>query len=81
MQLTLEIQNQQELQLILRYLRSLPGVRVVSDPKSKTGANIAEPKPKKDFSKYWGSLRTGLTADEIDDKLRQMRNQWDRDFS
>lgn len=81
MQLTLEIQSQQELQMILRYLRSLPGVRVVSEPKPKSGRNTSESKPPKDFSKYWGSIRTGLTADEIDDKLRQMRSQWDRDFS
>ena len=81
MQLTLEVQSQQEMQLILQYLRLLPGVRVVSEAKTKSDALIGGQKPKKDFSKYWGSIHTGLTVDKIDDKLRQMRNEWERDFS
>lgn len=84
MQLTLEVQSQQDLQLILQYLRLLPGVRVLAEPNSKPGSMpviIPGQKPKKDFSKYWGSIQTGLSMDEIDHKIQQMRSEWDRDFS
>lgn len=81
MQLTLEVQSQQELNLILQYLRLLPGVRVLSETKTKSDTPVSEQKPRKDFSKYWGSIRTGLTVDEIDDKLHQTRSEWERDFS
>jgi len=81
MKLTLEVQSQQELQLILQYLRLLPGVRVLSEAKIKSSMMQPEEKPKKDFSKYWGSIQTGLTIDEIDHTLQQTRSEWDRDFS
>jgi len=84
MQLTLEVKSQHELQLILQYLQLLPGVRVLTAPNIKSEPNhtaVPEQKPKKDFSKYWGSIQTGLTIDEIDSSLQQMRSEWDRDFS
>jgi len=84
MQLTLEVQSQQELQLILQYLRLLPSVRVLAEPKIKSGSAhdvIPEQKPKKDFSKYWGIIQTGLSTDEIDHRIQQMRSEWERDFS
>jgi hypothetical protein len=77
MQLTLEIQNQQEMQLILQYLKSLPGVQVVSGNLSQT---MTQTKPvstgpnKKDFSKYWGCIQHKVPVAEIDKTLYEMRN-------
>ncbi len=82
MQLTLEIDSPNELQLILQYLRFMPSVRVREEPKIEVFAMpVATPeKPKTDFSQYWGCLQTGLTLDEIDQKLNEMREEWTRDF-
>lgn len=84
MHLTLEVKSQQELQLILKYLQLLPGVKVVAEPKNQSEAQSEAAdggKAKKDFSKYWGSIQTGLTVEDIDSKLNEIRGEWDRDFS
>lgn len=83
MQLTLEVQSPNELQLILQYIRLLPTVKVLSEPKKQAqiAENNPDEKPKKDFMQYYGTLNTGLTLDEIDEKINQMRSEWDRDFS
>ncbi len=77
MKLTLEIQNQQELQLILQYLKLLPSVRVINAPVVATNSSVLSSVSfgaKKDFSKYWGSINTGMSIDEIDEKLNKMRS-------
>lgn len=81
MQLTVKVQNQQELQLILQYLKSLPGVQVVPGNLAPMGASTppdAATVHKKDFSKYWGCMRTKVSMAEIDQRLNDMRNQWER---
>ncbi len=79
MKLTLEIQNQQELQLILQYLKLLPSVRVISTPVVQPNSSVSSG-PKKDFSKYWGSINTGMSVEEIGEKLNKMRDEseWER---
>ena len=32
------------------------------------------------FSQFWGCAQSGLTLAEIDQKLNEMRNEWERDF-
>jgi hypothetical protein len=51
-------------------------VRVVSEQKNIPHAPIVRDSrgmPKKDFSKYWGSIKTGLSIEEIDNTLQKMR--------
>ncbi len=84
MHLTLEVKSQQELQLILKYLQLLPGVKVIAEPKNQSEAFSETPdlqKTKRDFSKYWGSIQTGLAVEDIDSKLNEIRREWDRDLS
>jgi Protein of unknown function (DUF2281) len=38
----------------------------------------AAPKRKKRFGKYRGCLQTGLSMQEIDAQLLQLRNEWER---
>ncbi len=44
-------------------------------------ANPAVPRKKGKFSKYRGILKTGLTVEEIDTQLRQLRDEWERPIS
>ena len=39
------------------------------------------PRQEKRFSKYRGSLQTGLSLDEIDAQLQQLRGEWERPIS
>lgn len=41
----------------------------------------AVPRKKGKFSKYRGILKTGLTVEEIDAQLRQLRDEWERPIS
>lgn len=34
-----------------------------------------------DYTKYYGTLKSGLTVDEIDKQLSDLRNEWNRDAS
>lgn len=47
--------------------------------------NLAESKPrlsrKKHFGKYRGSLKSGLSTQEIDVQLTQLRDEWERPIS
>jgi hypothetical protein len=81
MQVTLEVQNQQEMQLILQYLKLLPGVQVVSSTSSRASTStksISDGQPKKDFSKYWGCIQHKATVADIDEAINEMRTQWER---
>ena len=44
-------------------------------------ANEPKPRRKKHFGKYRGSLKTGLSIEEIDAQLQQLRNEWERPIS
>jgi hypothetical protein len=80
MQITLEVQSQNEFQLILQYVRLLQSVRILDNPKTPEISAVDE-KPKKDFMQYYGTLKTEITLDEIDVKIHKMRSEWEQDFS
>ena len=42
---------------------------------------IVEEKKVDYHSAYYGSLKSGLSAEEIDKQLRELRNEWDTDVS
>lgn len=81
MQLTLETHNPNELQLILQFVKLLPTVKILADPKNwpKLTETFPVEQPKSEFLQYVGILQTGLTNDEIDEKLDQTRkHEWER---
>ena len=83
MQLTIEIESQNELQLLLQYLRFMPTAKILKGPSSVANSTNVEPsskRPKKDLSKYWGSLPNDMTLDEVDEKITKMREEWVRDI-
>lgn len=46
--------------------------------KYKSAAPASKPRGKKHFGKYRGSLKSGLSPQEIDSQLTQLRNEWER---
>lgn len=40
--------------------------------------NVSEPKV--DFDAMYGSLKSGLTIEQIDAELKALRNEWERDI-
>lgn len=73
MTITVELLRDDALDLI-RQLEKLSILRVKKD---KT---VGQPK-KNDITKLYGTLKTGLTVDEIEIELKNLRNEWERDFS
>lgn len=33
------------------------------------------------YEKFYGSLKSGLTIEEIDEQIKALRSEWDRDIS
>ena len=78
MQLVLEIKNRNDLQLLLQYLRLLPSAQVVETIADKTPASPAGGKTSF-FDKYNDSLKSNISMQEIDSRLQQLRQEWERD--
>lgn len=75
MKLVLEINNPQKLALLLELVRSLDfveKVQVANEPDNQASANL--------FTQFYGSAKTGMTLEEIDVELNQIRNEWERDI-
>ncbi len=77
MQIILEIKKQKELQMLLQYLRFLPSAKIVEPTAVKVSANPPNGKLPF-FDKYHGSIKSSLTLQEIDDRLQQLRQEWER---
>ncbi len=72
MTVTVELLSEDALEL-LRQLEKLSILRLQK--------NTIKKKPALKISQLRGTLKTGLTVDEIDHELKNLRNQWERDFS
>lgn len=73
-------------QLIYLQLKQLPEslrqevMAFIAQLLKKYEAAIEQPAPKqkKRFGKYRGCLQTGLSIEELDEQLLQIRNEWER---
>ena len=72
MTITVELLRDDALDLI-RQLEKLSILRVKKDNSEKN--------TKTKISQLRGTLNTGLTVDEIEIELKNLRNEWERDFS
>ena len=72
MTVTVELLSEDALDL-LRQLEKLSILRVQKSKEKKT--------IKIKISQLRGTLKTGLTINEIDQQLKTLRNEWERDFS
>ncbi|MBK9014397.1 MAG: hypothetical protein IPM82_10070 [Saprospiraceae bacterium] len=66
------------MQLLLRYVQLLQSVKIVEQQPP-----VAMPSPKNGkisfFDKYNGSLKSRMPLQEIDARLHQLRQEWERD--
>lgn len=72
MTVTVELLSEDALDL-LRQLEKLAILRVQNKKVKKI--------PQLKISQLRGTLKTGLTVEEIDHELKNLRNEWERDFS
>lgn len=61
----------------LDLLKNLEKLSILKVKKSKSTAV----KSKKDITKLYGKLKLDMSVDEIDSQLKNLRNEWERDFS
>lgn len=77
MQLILEINNSNDLQLLLEYLRSLPSAKVLSNANAEV-QDKSKPGKRTFFDRYNGSLKAKQPIQDIDTQLEQIRQEWER---
>lgn len=75
MQVVLEINNPNELQLLLQYVKLLSSARIVK-PQTPTAPKRTK---KTFFEQHYGVLRSNMTTEEIEDQLKKLRQEWERD--
>ena len=78
MQIIVEVNNRKKLDLLIELLNALEfvkSIRIADAP--PTGV---PPKPKGAFfARYYESLKSGLTPNQIDHELNSLRTEWERD--
>lgn len=77
MQLILEIQNKNELQLLLQYVKLLQTVKIIGP---QIPQKNEKQKPPSLFQRYYGAIKSNETIDEIDEQLKKLREEWTRDI-
>ncbi|MFN0214065.1 MAG: hypothetical protein ACKVT2_07400 [Saprospiraceae bacterium] len=75
MQVVLEINNPNELQLLLQYVKLLSSARVVEAKPQIKPRSIKKPF----FERHYGVLSSKMTVEEIDAQLNKLRGEWERD--
>lgn len=78
MQIIVEVNNPKKLDLLIELLRSMEFVKNIRLADSPAPAVSPKAQPSF-FTRYYGSLKTGATPDEIDQKLNALRAEWERD--
>ena len=77
MHVEISLNNQQKLPYLIELLKSLDFVDSVKIRQDSTDANRPANKPSL-FDRFYGSTKSGLTIEQIDEKLTILRNEWER---
>ena len=80
MDIQISVKNPQKAIAILEFLKSIEVVdkfKILGNSFSKAQT---EEKEMSLFDKFYGSAKTGLSNDELDEQLNILRNEWERDF-
>ncbi len=78
MKLELEVNNPQKLAMLLELLRSLDFVEKVRIADDSDISQVNE--PTSFFNRFYGSAKTGMTKEEIDARLNEIRQEWERNI-
>ena len=80
MDIQITVQNPQKAIALLEFLKSFEMIdkfKILGNSLSKTQT---EEKEVSRFDKFYGSAKSGLSNDELDEQLKILRNEWERDF-
>jgi hypothetical protein len=80
MDIQISVQNPQKAIALLEFLKSFEMIdkfKILGNSFSKAKT---EEKEISRFDKFYGSAKTGLSNDELDEQLNILRNEWERDF-
>ena len=78
MQIIVEVNNRKKLDLLIELLNALEfvkSIRIADAPATAVSRKAKEAF----FTRYYGSLKTGLSPDQIDHELNSLRKEWERD--
>jgi len=75
----IDISNRQKMTYFLELLKSMDFVeRIRVDEDTSPVPTESVPVQPSFFDQFYGCLKSGLTTDELDDQLTNLRNEWDR---
>lgn len=77
MHVEISLNNQQKLPYLIELLKSLDFVDSVKIQQDSTDADKPVSKPSL-FDRFYGSTKSGLTIEQLDEKLSTLRNEWER---
>jgi hypothetical protein len=80
MDIQISVQNPQKAIALLEFLKSFEMIdkfKILGNSFTKAQT---EEKEMSRFDKFYGSAKTGLSNDELDEQLNILRNEWERDF-
>jgi hypothetical protein len=76
--INIDINSAENLNYVVTLLRSLNFVKkveVISEEITETNP----PSPSR-FARFYGAAKTGLSIEELDQKINKIRNEWERDI-
>lgn len=76
MHVEISLNNQQKLPYLIELLKSLDFVDSVKIQQDSMDAD--RPANKSLFDRFYGSTKSGLTIEQLDEKLSTLRNEWER---
>lgn len=79
MHVEISLRNQQKLPYLLELLRSLDFVESVNVRPETTTDTTSSAAPSL-FDQFYGKAQSGLSLEQLDKKLNDLRNEWTRDF-
>lgn len=79
MHVEISLRNQQKLPYLVELLRSLDFVESVTVQPDLPQSDIV-PVQSSVFDQFYGRVKSGQTIEQLDSQLKQLRNEWTRDF-
>jgi hypothetical protein len=76
--INIDINSVENLQYVITLLRSLNFVKKV-EVVSEEVSNNEFPTPSR-FQRFYGAAKTGLSTEQLEEKLNVMRKEWERDI-
>jgi uncharacterized protein with von Willebrand factor type A (vWA) domain len=80
MDIQISVQNPQKAIALLEFLKSFEMIDKFKILKHSFSKAQKDEKEVSRFDKFYGSTKTGLSIDEIDEQLNILRKEWERDF-